>query len=123
MGSGRSQVRFRNSTDSTIWVAYMRLDWGCDEECGDPWDVLGWVRLEPGLWKYRSNPTSNRWFYYYAESNDGSFWSGNYLAEVSNDAFSKCTCLGVAVSHGPQPYYDVGMRQLDTKTYIGVNFT
>jgi hypothetical protein len=122
MSHGRSQVRFTNSYGHRIFVAYMRRDFDCLNECGEPWDVLGWIRLEPGEVKYRANPTSNQWFYYYAEAVDGAVWTGPYPAEVSDQKFSKCTCLGVIVSHGPQPYYDVGMRELDTVRYVGVNF-
>jgi hypothetical protein len=44
------------------------------------------------------------------------------VANVSNNKFQKCSCLGVIVSHGPQPYHDVGMRELDTVRFGGVNF-
>ena len=122
MSHGRSEVSFRNSYSSKIYVAYMRRDWDCLSECGDRWDVLGWINLEPGAKQYRDNPTENQWFYYYAEAEDGSIWAGPYPAEVSNQKFSKCSCLGVSVSHGPQPYYDVGMRSVDTVRFSGVNF-
>src|SRR5262245_8830917 len=122
MGTGRSSVSFTNSYGKTMYVAYMRRDFSCQPECGDIWDVLGWIKLEPGEKKYRDNPTTNRWFYYYAEAIDGAYWAGPYLAEVSNNKFEKCNCLGVIVSDGSHPYYDVGFRELDSKTYSGVNF-
>jgi uncharacterized membrane protein len=122
MGSGRSEVTFTNSYGKKIYVAYMRRDFGCQDECGDIWDVLGWINLDPGETESRANATTNRWYYYYAEAADGAIWSGPYVAEVSNAKFEKCTCLGVAVSEGPPPYYDVGFRELDCKTYSGVNF-
>jgi len=117
-----SDVGFTNSTSQTLWVAYMRRDFGCLAECGEPWDVLGWCKLLPGQYKERANPTDNRWFYYYAEGSSGSVWSGPYVAEVSQAKFSKCTCLGVSVSHGTSPWHDVGMRELDTDKYSGVKF-
>lgn len=58
---------------------------------------------------------------YYAEAVDGAFWAGPFVANVSNNKFQKCSCLGVIVSNGPQPYYDVGMRELDTVKFSGVN--
>ena len=100
----------------------MRRDFNCQSECGEPWDVLGWINLDPGETETRANPTSNQWFYYYAEAVDGAFWAGPFVANVSNKKFQKCSCLGVTVSHGPQPYYDVGMRELDTVEFSGVNF-
>jgi hypothetical protein len=121
---GRSTVNFTNSYGQRIYAAYMRLDHACGDECGDPWDVLGWVRLEPGETKSRQNPTSNRWFYYYGEAVDGAFWAGSVTAEVTGSAFEKCTCLGVIVQNGNgSPYYDVGFRSLDTNNFSGVNFT
>jgi len=122
VGSGRSEVSFTNSYGQKLYVAYMRRDFACQADCGDVWDVLGWINLDPGETESRANSTTNRWYYYYAEAEDGSYWAGQYLAEVSNARFEKCTCLGVIVSDGPQPYYDVGMRELDTAEYSGVNF-
>jgi hypothetical protein len=121
---GASTVDFHNSYPATIYVAYMRLDWSCGEDCGEPWDVLGWCRLYPGQTSSRANPTSNRWFYYYAEAEDGAYWAGPYVAEVTNPKFEKCTCIGVTVENGEamNPYYDVGFRELDTDQYSGVNF-
>jgi len=122
---GASTVQFHNSYTSVIYVAYLRLDYGCGSECGQPWDVLGWVRLAPGDSQSRANPTSNEYYYYYAEAQDGAQWSGPYVAEVTNDRFEKCTCLGVIEQNGgaTNPYFDAGFRELDTGKYGGVNFT
>ena len=124
MGSGRSSVTFTNSYGKKLYVAYMRRDFSCQSECGDIWDVLGWINLDPGETESRANATTNRWYYYYAEAADGAYWAGPYVAEVSNARFEKCTCLGVIVQNGEatNPYYDVGFRELDCKTYSGVNF-
>lgn len=122
---GRSDVTFTNSHGKKIYVAYMRLDYNCQNECGDPWDVLGWISLDPGQTQSRSNPTENKWFYYYAEDVDGAVWAGPYVAEVTQARFEKCTCLGVSVVNGDStnPYDDVGFRELDTDAYSGINFT
>jgi hypothetical protein len=117
-----ADVNFANLYSSKIYVAYMRLDPACGADCGDPWDVLGWVNLEPGQNESRPNPTGNPWFYYYAEADDGTVWGGDFVAEVSNDRFQKCTCLGVSVSHGPNPWHDVGMEELDLNVWGGVDF-
>jgi hypothetical protein len=124
MGTGRSAVTFTNSTGAKIYVAYMRLDCDCETECGAPWDVLGWINLDPGETETRANATEIRWFYYYAEDENGAIWSGPFVAEVIQSRFEKCTCLGVIVTNGPStnPYHDVGFRELDTRTYSGVNF-
>jgi hypothetical protein len=122
MSHGLSSVTFTNSYGTKLFVAYMRRDFGCQEDCGEPWDVLGWINLDPGETESRANPTRNQWFYYYAEAADGAFWAGPFVANVSNNRFQKCSCLGVIVSHGPQPFYDVGMRELDTVAFSGVNF-
>jgi Protein of unknown function (DUF1036) len=118
-----SDVSFRNSTSHTISVAYMRRDFACGDDCGDPWDVRGWIILDPGEKETRANDTDNRWYYYYAESDDG-FWSGSFIAEVKASVFHKCTCIGVIQQngHASNPYHRVGMRELDLKKSSGVNF-
>jgi hypothetical protein len=100
----------------------MRRDFGCQSQCGEPWDVLCWINLDPAETETRANPTRNQWFYDYAEAVDDAFWAGPFVANGSNNKFSKCSCLGVMVSHGPQPDYDVGMRALDTVKFGGVDF-
>ena len=116
-------VKFINSYSSKIYIAFMRHDPACGEDCGDPWDVLGWINLDREQTGFADNPTGNKWFYYYAEADDGAFWAGEFIAEVKNPAFEKCTCLGVSVSHGTNPWYNVGMRELDLSQFGGVNFT
>lgn len=124
MSTGRSEVTFTNSYGQKIYVAYMRRDFNCQSECGDIWDVLGWINLDPGETETRANPTNNRWYYYYAEAADGAVWAGPYPAELTNSRFEKCTCLGVIQQNGEatNPYYTVGFRELDNQTYSGVNF-
>ncbi|SNS21785.1 Protein of unknown function [Geodermatophilus saharensis] len=116
-----ADVRFTNSHGSRVFVAYMRLDHDCGF-CGDPWDVRGWVVLDPGETETRPNDTGNRWFYYYAEGEDGSVWAGPFPAEVRQARFDKCACLGV-LQGGVNPYHEVGMRQLDLDRFGGVTFT
>ena len=67
----------------------------------------------------RPNPTDNRWFYYYAEADDGSVWGGDFVAEVSQERFEKCTCLGTT----SPLWHNVGMDELDLHQFGGVNFT
>ena len=118
-----SQVGFRNSTSSKLFVAYMRRDFGCRDLCGLPWDVLGWINLDPGEIEYRDNPTDNRWYYYYAESADGRIWNGPNFADVNTtSAFQKCACIGIIIHHSPNPWHSVGFRVLDLDQFSGVNF-
>jgi hypothetical protein len=112
-----SQVIFTNSITTKIYVAYMRRDFRC-QFCGDVWDVLGWINLAPGETETRANPTSNRWFYHYAEGEDGRIYNGPFPAEVANFRFQKCTCLGVT----PNPYHTVGFGELDLDQFSGVNY-
>lgn len=116
MSHGRSEVRFRNSYSQKLYVAYMRRDFDCLADCGEPWNVLGWINLDPGEVEYRPNPTNNQWYYYYAEAADGAFWAGPYVAHVTDVKFQKCTCVSAT------GYWNVGMRVLDTVKYAGVNF-
>ena len=115
-------VRFTNATAGAISVAYMYRDYSCQGTCGDIWNVAGWINLAAGQAQTRPNPTDNRWFYYYAEST-GAVWQGNHVANVRAARFQKCSCLGVIVSHGTNPWYDVGMRALDLHAFGGVRFT
>lgn len=111
-----ADVRFTNSYSSKLYVAYMRLDQVCGDDCGDPWDVLGWINLEIG--QILTRPTNNRWFYYYAEAEDGQLWAGDFTAEVSSERFQKCTCIETT----SPLWFNVGMRELDLNQFGGVNF-
>ena len=48
-----------------------------------------------------------------AEAWDGAVWAGPYGAQVSIYAFDGCIDIGTSVSDGPDPYFDVGFRQVD----------
>jgi len=115
---GRSEVTFTNSTGAKIFVAYIRRDFGCLRDCEQPFEVRGWINLNPGETQTRANPTNNRWFYHYAEDENGRMWSGPIVTGVANDRFAKCYCIGII----PNPYHDVGFRILDTDTFSGVNY-
>lgn len=128
---GRSHVTFTNSTRAKMYVAYMRLDYDCQEEqidgsLTDPWRVLGWINLDPGETETRDNPTNNKYFYYYAEDANGAIWSGPYIGEVDRERFNKCRCLHIAQMYDGHylgnPFHDAGFRELDTDMYSGVNF-
>ena len=120
-----SVVSFTNSTTMKIYGAYMRADRSCLDDCGDWYDVLGWINLDPGETETRANPSESPWFYYYAERADGVVYGGDYPAEVADFAFEKCTCLGVISQNGPptSPYYTVGFDELNLDEWGGVDFT
>ncbi len=118
----RTEVGFTNSHQTTIYVAYCRWDGACLDDCGDGWDVLGWIRLAPGETRTRANPTGNRWFYYYAEAEDETIYNGPFPDHVTDSEFQLCSCLGVSVSDGTNPWYNVGFDELDLDTWSGVNF-
>jgi hypothetical protein len=119
-GSGSSSVYFQNGYSTRIHVAYMYRDWGCLDDCGDRWNVKGWIELDPGQRKSRSNPTENRWFYYFVEAVDGATTvGGTFPAEVRNRVFSKCSCLGL-VGDASDPFHEVKMLEVDTDRVDGV---
>ena len=98
----------------------MYRDLGCGSDCGDEWNVEGWINLQPGETQTRPNPTANRWFFFFAEAADGATWSSQqFSAEVRQEVFSKCTCLGVS-SGGMNPYHLVGMETIYLQMESGV---
>jgi hypothetical protein len=111
-------VRFTNNYFTTVYVSYMWHDPACGANCGDPWNVAGWVNLRPGETQTRPNPTSNRWFYYFAEADDHKLWGGNVIAGVGKGVFLKCRCQ----PGDPPFFYNVGMRELDLSEFGGVTF-
>lgn len=117
MSHGRSEVSFKNDYGKKIYVAYMRRDFGCITEGGEPWEIRGWINLDPGETEYRANPTRNQWFYYYAEAVDAAVWGGPFVIQVTNTKFDTCAGLGKTGA-----WYSVGMRELDTVKWAGVRF-
>jgi uncharacterized membrane protein len=92
-----ADVKFRNDHDTTIYVAYMRLDVaGCGEY--GRWQTKGWLKLAPGQTKGFS--TTNKYAYFYAEATDGAKWSGDGYSTRSGpvyiyeDKFDSCLKIG-----------------------------
>lgn len=111
-------VRFTNSTGRSISVAYGRARHECQAECGDPWEVLGWINLASGQSADRANPTGTRWYYYFAQDGSGTKWDGNFPAQVVQRAFARCWCIGSTDS------FTVGMDEVDLAAFPGgVEFT
>ena len=83
--------RFRNKTNTTIWVAFQRYSPHCDEN--SEWAVAGWWKLTPGQTKTvfgADLQTVNKYYYYYAEGADGSVWSGPFDTCTPITAFDWC---------------------------------
>jgi hypothetical protein len=118
MSHGRYELTFTNRTSKKLYVAYMRREPVCLDDCGEEWDVRGWIALDPGETETRLNPTKNQWFYIYAEG-DGFIYNGPYTAEVTDAQFAKCTCLGTT----SPLWYTVGFLEIDTVRDPGFTFT
>ena len=111
MGSGAEWVSIRNGYTKTVNVSYIRLSPSCANEGGEPWEVRGWRVLSPDGSTTIHNPTSNRWFYIFAEAVDGTIWTGPFIEQVTLSAFHRCTGVGITNA------LTVGFRELDTKAH------
>ena len=83
--------RFRNKTNTTIWVTFQWYSPNCD--IGSNWAVAGWWKLTPGQTKtvFGADLQSvNTYYYYYAEGADGSKWSGPFDTCAPITAFNWC---------------------------------
>jgi uncharacterized membrane protein len=115
-------VKFRNSHDTTVWVAFMRYDPDRCRGYGD-WQTKGWLRLKPGEVK-QAFTTSNRYAYYYAKAADGTKWSGTNQSVKSrpvyvyHSAFDSCLTIGSTDAYGT-----VSMRRIEVRRSLTVNLT
>jgi len=101
-------LRFINKYSSTISVAIMKLHRNCPD--GGDWDKSGWWVMAPGESKvpYGGDLDDlNRYFYFYAFSNDGRVWDGPFLERIPWRAFNLCENTATSDSR------EVGFRQLD----------
>lgn len=92
------QVHFKNSYSARIWIAIMRYD---PSGCGQygNWATAGWWSILPGQSVHAFN-TNNRYFCYYAESQDGRVWSGPYgPMYVYRNAFNSCVNIGSTAAY------------------------
>ncbi len=103
------KVYFRNSYFTTVWVAVMYYNPGTCQGAGE-WETAGWWKVTPGnqVWAISTN---NRYAAFYAEADNGAFWSGIYGPMwVYQQAFR--ICLGRSM---PNPIGRVGLRLIDTQ--------
>ena len=75
-------VYFKSSTGRSISIVYGYARHECQDECGDPWELAGWINLENAQSTNRLNPTGTRWYYYFAHDANGVTWSGTVPAQV-----------------------------------------
>jgi hypothetical protein len=99
------QLCFQNNYIKHLHVAVAWLDDGCvGVPLGNPgWKTGGWWTIAPGDTVETDASTGNRYFYYYAESDDGYFWAGRYKFSVG-DGYEECSGGWGRI---------VGMRQVD----------
>jgi uncharacterized membrane protein len=91
---------FNNGYTEVISVAIMYY---APDECpdcpeGNNWMARGWWNIDPGGQKCPYGGglhERNRYWCYYAQSADGLVWAGQYEAQVSDEEFHICRCLGV----------------------------
>jgi uncharacterized membrane protein len=76
--------------------------------------MMGWWILEPGACAlvYANDLADvNRYWYYFAEARDGSFWAGPWSAQVTNEAFGGSNwCHGLGTTAATRT---IGYRELD----------
>ena len=111
---------FTNSSGRDISIAYGVFDQACGDDCGDPWELAGWVNLAHGQSQTRSNPTGNQWCYFFAFDGAGAQWAGHFPARILKKAFNRCWCVA---STSPLEW-EVGMDEVDLAVFPGgVDFT
>ena len=118
----RSEVTFTNSHWTPIYVAYSWWDEACEIDCGDGWNVLGWIALAPAETQTWPNPSGRGRIYYYAEATDGTMYSGSFHNLVMDVQFQICGCNYVHIPTGQTPWYPVGFDELELTRWSGVTF-
>jgi hypothetical protein len=92
-------LSFRNNTPDGVWLAFLMYDQSCPGgDPGEPFSGHGWYRIERG--QTREVVTGdvgdlNRWWGFFAESDTGRFWAGQYVMTATDEAFSGCYSTGV----------------------------
>jgi uncharacterized membrane protein len=82
---------------------------------GGNFEMRGWWNIEPQscVHVYADDLHDvNRYWFYYAEAEDGATWSGPYSATVPTAKFDQCYGTGVIVENGDESE-TIGFRELD----------
>jgi uncharacterized membrane protein len=112
------EIRFRNNTGSSASVAVMFYS---PDACAQDglWGTRGWWVIGPGGTAHVLN-TGNRYFCFYAETEDGTVWGGDYgPVHIYRAAFDSCLLIGSTEAIGK-----VGTRLVDTRgndTIVNLN--
>jgi hypothetical protein len=92
-------LSFRNDAPDGLFLAILMYDENCPGlDPGEPFSGHGWYRIEPGQTQevvHGDVGDYHRWWGYYAESDSGRFWAGEYVMTATNEAFSQCYSTGV----------------------------
>jgi uncharacterized membrane protein len=117
--TAHAAFRFCNKYPRTVWVAFSWWSSGCAGAApSDPWNVAGWWQLAPGETKVVYGPDlqdSNQFYYYYAEAEDGTTWSGPVKHYVYQKAFQFCEGAVPYILDPNNPSREVGFREV----YVG----
>jgi uncharacterized membrane protein len=118
-------LRFCNSHNEDVWVAYMfHSTDACGGE-GKDWQAIGWFHITPGscvtVYANDLDDVHNRYWYYYAENASRTFvWAGPVNVYVTDEAFNHCLGIGTSTSRivGFR-VFDVGDNDDFTMTLTG----
>src|SRR4051794_8180319 len=93
-------LSFQNNTPDGMYLAFLRWDPDCPGgDPGQPFSGHGWYRIESGqtveVWAGKVG-SWHLWWGYYAESDAGPFWAGQYAMQVPNNPFHQCYSVGVS---------------------------
>lgn len=96
MANAHAWFKFKNSTPNTVWVSFQ---WYSPATCANSgkWETKGWWQLAPGETKTvfgNDLQTIGKYYYYYAESSNGTVWNGPFNTYASNTAFDWCLNTG-----------------------------
>jgi hypothetical protein len=93
-------LSFRNEGSEGLYLAILMYDQSCPgADPGQPFSGHGWYRIESGQTREVVNGDVgdyHRWWGYYAETDSGIFWAGEYVMIGSYEAFSHCYGQGVS---------------------------
>ena len=103
------QLCFKNNFSSPLSVAVM---WYNTQLCGGEggnWATEGWWNINPGQETHTNVWTANRYFYFFAEAENGAVWAGNFgPVAATPQEFQGCVAIG-----NTQDTLSLGMRQVD----------
>jgi uncharacterized membrane protein len=112
-------LQFCNHYSKLVSVAYIFYEPDCAEgPINLPWQSLGWFIINPGqcaiVYANDLHDVNNRYWYFYADSPDGTVWSGDVVIMTPNVAFDRCIGDPLPSAEDPHPR---GFRLLDVGDY------